>query len=235
MVLLSKNLRNELILLIFIYRNWYKPIILAVLFIFPLVINFSTAWTQFRGLASVNGYSISTFAEAWTEAYSNLDNNNKSAFVERMNAIFESSNLIVFHEVVENTGGKLDVQYGRTFLLRPLTTFIPSTIWQDKPKVYGVYLGEKINSYKGLALNSTLFGEAYGNFYYFWPFMLYIALIFFGLIYKFISNSMPGIAFGGVFVGVSIWRFDINFVVASLYSIAIIAFLLFVFKKVGFR
>ena len=207
-------------------KNILILIALAIPFI-PLLVHVSSVWTWFRGAASVGGYSISGFIQTWQDVSDRYEAA-AGGFIYQLNSIFESSNILVFHGIVENVGGMIPVFYGKTFIIRPLTTFIPSSIWTDKPKVFGVYMGEYINGMSGLALNSTLFGEAYANFLYLWPVLLLCALLGFSWVYRRLSFYMPCLSTMSIFIGISLWRFDMNFTVASLYSLVAIS----VFVKV---
>jgi hypothetical protein len=210
-----------------IFRQRILLLLVLVAMLAPLIVGLSTSWSQFRGIASVEGYSVINFVDSWAVAQSyTTEVESQEPFVTKINGIFESSNIIVFNEIVKRTGTSLDIRYGETFLLRPLTALVPSTIWKNKPDTYGVYLGRNINGIEGLALNSTLFGEAYGNFYYFWPLALLITLIGCSLFFKLFEFGLSGTKAGAIFVGLSLWRFDINFVMVSVYSLILVAMLL---------
>lgn len=226
-VLLSFNRITMLYFILFFLlsnRRYALGIVASIIIIIPPVIYVSSVWTWFRGMASMSGIGLSSYIKAWQDAVS-LHESAGDSFVIKMNSIFESSNILVFHGLVERVGESIPIFYGTTYLIRPLTTFIPSTIWEDKPRVFGTYLGVYINNYEGLALNSTLFGEAYANFLYFWPVVLLITLLFLSKIYVAASKYVSSINLMSVFIGVSIWRFDMNFTVACIYSLIFIIFL----------
>ena len=206
------------LLFLMLNKRYALSIFSGVCLVMPPAIYVSGVWTWFRGMASVSGIGVDSFIKAWKDARAIYEAAGDS-FVIQMNNIFESSNILVFHALVQRVGDSIPVFWGSTYIVRPLTTFIPSTIWEDKPKVFGTYLGVYINDYEGLALNSTLFGEAFANFYYFWPVFLFFTLILLSKIYLYFSRYFPMVKLMSVFVGVSIWRFDMNFTVATIYSL----------------
>lgn len=225
-----------LLLFLLLNRKYAFSIFSILCLITPPVIYISGVWTWFRGMASVGGIGFNSFIRAWKDARSIYEAAGDS-FVIQMNNIFESSNILVFHALVQRVGDTIPIFGGSTYIVRPLTTFIPSTIWEDKPKVFGTYLGTLINDYEGLALNSTLFGEAYANFLYFWPIVLLLTLMLLSKLYLFFSRYLPSIKLMSIFIGVSIWRFDMNFTVACIYSLVLAFILVKVFsgKKVIWR
>lgn len=238
-VLLSFNRITLLYFILFFLisnRKYALLIVSSIIITIPPVIYISSVWTWFRGMASISGIGFDSYIKAWSDAVTIYENAGES-FVIKMNSIFESSNILVFHGLVERVGDSIPIFYGNTYLVRPLTTFIPSTIWEDKPQVFGTYLGVYINNYEGLALNSTLFGEAYANFFYFWPILLLITLILLSNLYSYASKYIYSINLMSVFIGVSIWRFDMNFTVACIYSLIFIGIITRVFggKRIVFR
>lgn len=215
---------------ILVYRKYAFYILALAASVIPPAIYVSGVWTWFRGMASVGGISVDNFIRTWKEAVSIYEAAGDS-FVVHMNAVFESSNILVFHGLIQRVGDSIPVFYGTTYILRPLTTFIPSTIWEDKPRVFGTYVGYYINSHDDLALNSTLFGEAYANFLYFWPFVLLLTLIGLSNLYLYFSKWFSPTRLMSVFVGISIWRFDMNFTVACIYSLFFIYFISIVISR----
>lgn len=193
----------------------------VVLVCLPTVAWVSNAWTLFRGLALRDGFTTESFARAFEDTM-RLGNFSARSFVQSINGIFESSNLVVFNFIVESRGAEVPVFWGYTFLLRPFTTFIPSTIWENKPRVFGTYLGEIINGIPGLALNSTIFGEVYTNFPVVWPIALLAAIGLFSKLYEIADRYVPGASAMAFFVGIALWRFDMNFASVGLYAIALI-------------
>jgi hypothetical protein len=213
-----------LLLFLLLNRKYAFSIFSILCLVTPPIIYVSGVWTWFRGMASMGGIGLDSFMRAWKDARSIYEAAGDS-FVIQMNNIFESSNILVFHALVQRVGDSIPIFGGSTYIVRPLTTFIPSTIWEDKPRVFGTYLGTLINDYEGLALNSTLFGEAYANFLYFWPAVLLLTLMLLSKLYLFFSRFIPSVKLMSIFIGVSIWRFDMNFTVACIYSL-VLAFIL---------
>tara|TARA_R110002033_G_scaffold40034_1_gene80189 strand:- start:3548 stop:4765 length:1218 start_codon:yes stop_codon:yes gene_type:complete len=226
-VLLSFNRITLLYFLLFFilsHRKYALLIFSSIVVVIPPVIYISSVWTWFRGMASISGIGFDSYLKSWNDAVI-LYESVGDRFVVKMNSIFESSNILVFHGLVEKVGDSIPIFYGSTYLVRPLTTFIPSTIWPDKPQVFGTYIGLYINNYEGLALNSTLFGEAYSNFMYFWPFVLLVTLMALTKLYSTASKYVYSINLMSIFIGVSIWRFDMNFTIACVYSLIFIIFI----------
>jgi len=141
----------------------------------------------------------------------------------KLNSLFEASNLIILNYIVKNVGVTFDPYWGYTAIIRPLTTFLPSSFWAGKPKVFGTYMGMEINSYKGLALNSTLFGEAIANFPYVWPVYLIAFLILMDRLYLVGSRYVPGLYAMSFFIAFALWRFDANFASIGLYTAVFIS------------
>lgn len=200
------------------YRKWMYLVIISL---FPIVAFLSNAWPNFRSTAFVNGLSWNSISDAWQVSLNSI-NDSGLHISDMMNGLFESSNIVVYNFIVNKFGEEFPFYYGYTFLLRPLTTFIPSTIWVDKPRVFGTYLGEIINSYPGLALNSTLFGEVYANFYLFWPIFLFAFIVFFDRLYNYLDRYIPFSNYMAFFIAIALWRFDANFASVCIYSLLLL-------------
>ncbi len=207
-----------MLLMIGKYRKWAYLIITGL---FPIVAFLSNAWPNFRSTAFINGLSWSSIGDAWQVSINNV-NDSGLHISDMMNGLFESSNIVVYNFIVNKFGEEFPFYYGYTFLLRPMTTFIPSTIWVDKPRVFGTYLGEIINSYPGLALNSTLFGEVYANFYLFWPLFLFAFIVFFDRLYNYLNIYVPFSNYMAFFIAIALWRFDANFASVCIYSLVLL-------------
>jgi hypothetical protein len=197
-------------------RFWLIYLVLTFAAI-PFAMIFSNFWAIFR--ASKRGNSLDAFADAALLA-SDVMKGSKPLIVN-MNGVFESSNILVLNYVVKNIGGDFPVLWGATFLVRPLTTFLPSSLWPGKPKVFGTYLGKQIHNHETLTLNSTLFGEAIGNFYYLWPVVLFLVLFAVNKLFNSIGKWIPASGFMAFFVAIGLWRFDMNFTSACLYALVL--------------
>ncbi|QYC09813.1 hypothetical protein [Brevundimonas nasdae] len=170
----------------------------------------SNVWTTFRGLFSVRGYSIDSFQQALFDAV-RYNGQYEMAFADKLNGIFESINLTVINHIINQAGDGIPAMWGSTFLLRPATFYIPKMIWEGRPESYGFVLGRGINRLEQLALNSTLLGEAFGNFLYLWPFALSGVLALYTLAYNKISNFHPSVGFAAAFMAFAMWRLDSSF------------------------
>lgn len=206
-----------LVMIYILLRRSWLIMTIAIIAITPIAVIASKAWPIFRGIIFQNGFSVEATIQAWNMAiYSS--GKQEDSLSSTLNSVFESSNLVVLNFIQNHLGQEVPIFWGYTFLLRPITTFIPSTIWAEKPRVFGTYLGEIINGIDGLALNSTLFGEALANFSYFWPIALLIFIILFTKIYCIIDSRLPGANLMSVFVGIALWRFDSNFASVGAYA-----------------
>jgi hypothetical protein len=207
------------IVLILLYRRHFVLMLVAGIPLLPVVGYFSIVWSALRGLALVDGYSLAGFASAMS-AVNMAVASGQIEIGRSTNGIFDSENIIVFDWLVKNTGGSFPLLYGYTFLLRPLTVLIPSTIWPDKPGVFGIMVGSSLQGIPGLALNSTLFGEAFGNFSYAWPLALLGMLLLLNMLYGAFARRFPFAHGAGFFVGFALWRFDMAFAFISLIGLA---------------
>lgn len=178
------------IMLVLLYRRYLPLMLLAAIPLLPIVGYFSIVWSALRGLALVDGYSLSGFVNAMS-AVNTAIGSGQMEIGRSTNGIFDSENIIVLDWLVQNTGGRFPQLNGYTFLLRPLTVLIPSTLWPDKPGVFGLIVGSNLQGVPGLALNSTLFGEAVGNFSYAWPLPLLAMLLLLNGLYGAFASRFP--------------------------------------------
>ena len=207
------------ITLLLVYRRHFPVIALASIPVLPVVGYLSMIWSSLRGLAIVDGYSLSGFANAASVVNSAIASG-AMQFGQSINGIFDSENIIVLDWIVKNTGQQFPILYGYTFFLRPITVLIPSFFWPEKPGVFGVMVGGHLQGISGLALNSTIFGEAFGNFYYFWPIPLFFMLLVLSFIFTRLSRRWPFIDGASFFVGFALWRFDMSFAFISLLGLS---------------
>lgn len=204
----------------------------AMVSIAPLASTISSAWPYFRSTVFAQGFSLDAVASTWQAAISYAQTE-ATSIDRKLNALFEASNLVVLNFIVQNVGKTFDPFWGYTAILRPLTTFLPSSFWSDKPQVFGIYMGLEINSYVGLALNSTLFGEAIGNFPYVWPAYILLFIIFFERLFCWSERFVPGATAMSFFVGIALWRFDANFASVAVYALILLFALFFTHKNIA--
>lgn len=211
------------IIFLIINRRFIYIIFPIFLLSFPVISYISSIWTIFRGLALVDGYNFRSIGNAFDIATSvDLQANIDSTLF----SIFESANISVLNYIVDRFGVSTDFLYGWTYFGRMFLVFIPSTIWPDKPPVFGLILGQLIQGADGLALNSTLFGEVFGNFGWFWPLPLSLTLIVVNQVFRRLQTFLPFSGFVGAFVGIAIWRFDAGFIGVSLFSLIVVFILI---------
>lgn len=213
--------RITIVFLIFflfiILRRYWHAYLIAIASLFSVAITVSAAWPVFRGIIFSERVTALSIIDSWNTAIS-TSSFSGDQLADKLNVLFESSNIIVLKYIVDNLGNAVPYFMGSTFLVRPLTTFLPSTVWANKPRVFGTYLGEIIESHPGLALNSTLFGEVYANFGIFWILFLFGFIVIFHALYRVVGNTIPGMENMGFFIGIAVWRFEANFASVSLYA-----------------
>jgi hypothetical protein len=176
---------------------------------------------MFRGVALVRGYNIESFIYAVGFVARNTVSSTDTLSVQ-LNGVFESVNIVVLNYVVENAGQAFPFQYG-SMAVRAFTFFLPSTIWAGRPEGFGVLLGRTINdATSGVAFNSTMLGEAYGNFGSFWPIFLFLLLWVFHLMFKLLGNGRPVVGFVAAFCAIAMWRFDVTFATVNVFFLLMI-------------
>ena len=195
-----------LISIMLVYRE-RKLVLAGVITALVLILPFiSNMWPTFRGLATREGYTIrgliAAAEVAWRAASSH------GGLADFTSSVFESINLPVLNFIVQQPGDSLGVTPGSIYL-RPATIFLPSMVWTDRPPVFGTILGSVINdSRSGLALNSTLIGEPYGNFGAWWPIGILPLYLIYHLAFLQLSRSSPSFGAVGAFAAIAMWRFD---------------------------
>lgn len=172
---------------------------------------FSAAWPAFRGLATVQGYSPQAMAQAWTVARQ-AQETAPGTLDGTLNAVFESSNLVVLNWIVENYGTVERPFLAFAMFARPMTLLLPASVWPGRPENFGLSLGDGIAGIPSLALNSTLYGESYANFGWFWPLGLSAFLLLWHGVYRIIAPNARVVQMMGAFAAIAMWRFDASFV-----------------------
>jgi len=132
--------------------------------------------------------------------------------------VFETGNIQVFNYLVNNIPHQEEILWGWTFFLRPLAVFIPSTLWNGKPRTFGSIIGPHIQNYE-VTLNSTMLGEVYGNFYTLWPVALFVMLSIALWCFKSLENKAPYIGHMAFFIAFALGRFEINLFIISIVAI----------------
>lgn len=211
-----------IILGLWVYRRHFWAICSGLFLASPVLGYLSAVWSVFRAFALQNGYTLSGLISA-VEIATNVSESKAQSLDRILNSLFEASNLVVLNYIVKNVDERLPVLWGSTFVGRSLTFLIPSTWWPDKPKVFGTILGQYIEAIQGLALNSTLFGEALANFYYFWPLALFLMLVCVAEIFRLFTRTFRPAGFLGFFIAIALWRFDMAFAFISLFALSVFA------------
>ncbi|TQF33458.1 hypothetical protein UNPA324_30860 [Bradyrhizobium sp. UNPA324] len=213
-----------IICVLWIYRRYFWALCLSFLALSPIVGYLSTVWSVFRAFALRDGYNLNGLISAF-EISMSISGSKEQPIDRLLNSLFESSSLVVLKYIVKHIDESFPPLWGSTFVGRSFTFLVPSTWWPDKPRVFGTILGQYIQSTQGLALNSTLFGEALANFYYFWPLALFLMLLLVAEIFRSLSRAFRAAGFLGFFIAVALWRFDMAFAFISLFAISVFAIL----------
>lgn len=172
---------------------------------------FSTVWPMFRGLATARGYSLASFAEAWDRA-ARAQDGAPGSIDAALNGVFESSNIVVLNWIVEHYGTLHRPFLAFAMFARPLTLLLPASLWPDRPQNFGLSLGDGIAGLPSLALNSTLYGESYANFGWFWPLGLSAFVLLWHGVYRLIAPDARVVQMMGAFAAIAMWRFDASFI-----------------------
>jgi hypothetical protein len=170
---------------------------------------FSTVWPAFRGLATSGGYSAASFAQAWAMARQAQGAGTLDA---SLNGVFESSNIVVLNWIVEHYGTAERPFLAFAMFARPVTLLLPASLWPDRPQNFGLTLGDGIAHLPSLALNSTLYGESYANFGWFWPLGLSAFVLLWHGVFRLIAPNARIVQMMGAFAAIAMWRFDASFV-----------------------
>lgn len=188
----------------------------ALIFVLPAI---SNMWPVFRGVATRNGYTMDGMIAAAQIAYRTVAAH--PGLANFTSGVFESINIPVLNYIVQNTGD-LNVSAGSIYL-RPATIFLPKLVWNDRPDVYGSMLGATINAgSNGLALNSTLIGEPYGNFGPWWPIGVLPMYLIYHLLFRQLAKTSAAFGAIGAFCAFAMWRFDSTVAAVALALCAVL-------------
>jgi len=194
-------------------------VVVALVLVLPAI---SNMWPVFRGLATRNGYTLEGMIAAAQIAYRTATA--YQGLADFTSGVFESINIPVLNYIVQNQGDALNVVPGSIYL-RPATIFLPKMIWTDRPEVYGTTLGALINvGSNGLALNSTLIGEPYGNFGTWWPLGIYPMFLIYHLLFRQLAMVSPAFGAIGAFCALAMWRFDSTVAAVALVLCVVLLF-----------
>jgi hypothetical protein len=128
--------------LLILYDEYAIRIITAFFILSPLVAFLSTIWAWYRGFDGTSVAIESGYFNKISMVVQNYISSDGSGFMQEIGSIFESANIQVYSFIVKMAGKEFDYLYGETFLLRPLTIFFPSSIWEDKPTAFGPIMGD---------------------------------------------------------------------------------------------
>lgn len=205
-----------------IYRVQMKRFILISVILAPLVLEFNALFPMIRGLMWSEGASIEQTKYAIETGYSS-DDNSESKIGKTFNSAFESSNILVMRYALDKYQRSEDYLLGETIYIKSLTFFLPKTLWENKPISFNARMGYDISGSSVLSLNSTLLGEAFGNFSWFGAFVyLFNAIVFCSLI---LLLKGKAISYAGFFIAFAAWRFEFPFLAISIFSIACLTIL----------
>lgn len=195
---------------------------------------FSTLWPAFRGLATAQGYSAQSFAQAWQTARRAQDMA-PGTLDTALNGVFESSNIVVLNWIVQNYGTIERPFLAFAMFARPVTLLLPSSLWTHRPQNFGLSLGSDIAGLPSLALNSTLYGESYANFGWFWPLGLSAFVLLWHGVYRVIAPNARVVQMIGAFAAIAMWRFDASFVGCAALLTGGLVFCLWLMRTSAFK
>lgn len=202
------------------FRRYFFALVGGVVVASPAIGYLTSFWAVFRAMALMDGMTLTSAMKAF-DVTSRYMGSVENDIDNVLNGTFEAGNLLVLNYIVNSVPERFSPLWGSTFVVRPLTVFLPSTIWADKPGVFGLLMGKQIQGLNGLALNSTLFGEAYANFYFAWPLALGCALFLVNLLYRQIARFSPVYGYCGCMIAIATWRFDMSFPVIAFVSLVV--------------
>lgn len=209
----------SLIALAGIYRVQMKRFILIAALMAPLLLEFNALFPMIRGLMWSEGASLEQTKYAIETGYSTEDTS-ESKIGKTFNSAFESSNILVMRYALEKYQRSENYLLGETIYIKSLTFFLPKTLWENKPSSFNARMGYDISGSNVLSLNSTLLGEAFGNFSWFGAFVyLFNAIVFCSIL---LLPKGRILTYAGFFVAFASWRFEFSFLAISIFSIACI-------------
>ena len=196
-----------------------KRFILIAALMAPLLLEFNALFPMIRGLMWSEGASLEQTKYSIETGYSTEDTS-ESKIGKTFNSAFESSNIVVMRYALEKYQRTENYLLGETIYIKSLTFFLPKTLWENKPSSFNARMGYDISGSNVLSLNSTLLGEAFGNFSWFGAFIyLFNAIVFCSAL---ILPKGRVITYAGFFVAFASWRFEFSFLAISIFSIACI-------------
>jgi hypothetical protein len=194
----------------------------------------SSLWPAFRGLATADGYSLHAMAQAWAMAR-RAQEAAPGTLDGTLNAVFESSNIVVLNWIVESSGTIERPFLAFAMFARPVTLLLPASLWPNRPQNFGLSLGDGIANIPSLALNSTLYGESYANFGWFWPLGLSAFLLLWHGVYRLVAPNARVVQMMGAFAAIAMWRFDASFVGCAALLTGALVFCLWLVRISRFK
>ena len=237
LILIELGLSGNRIVMMFILVSFLLPFILQkrvksigylILFAIPLVA-IAQIWPQFRGLIWTEKISFERIGQVLTTSVETASQSNFTGNNNPLLVATEGSNLVVLNYTLHKYQRTSDFLFGETIIVKSLGTFIPKSVWKNKPEGVGSRIGEEISDYNGLVLNTTIIGEAWANFG-----VLGIPIIL--MLLYLIDLPFSQLQFRTFFstimfmAGIASWRFDFSFLVVSIIIITLIHLLL----QIGF-
>lgn len=86
-----------------------------------------------------------------------------------------------------------------------------------------------------VALNSTLFGEAYANFFYFWPIAIIAAILFYTWLFSILSKYVPYASHLGFMVGFLVGRMELTVASIAVLGVVILYGCVWVVRRLFLR
>lgn len=199
------------------YRSIPKRNYIILLLIAPIIVQANAMFPIVRGMMWSNGLSYQQMTSAVQAANTHLRTDEGRDLQLMLSSSFEASNLNMANMVIANYPSKYGYLMGDTFIVRPLTFYLPKALWPNRPEGFGLTLGRISGlNVDGIALNSTYVGEAYANFGPLSVFLL--PLILWGLSNLFRIFNSQAIQYMAFAIGFAGWRFDLVFSVVALLT-----------------
>lgn len=194
------------------FRHRLKKNLFIFIIISPIILEANQYFPIVRGLLWTNGASVNQFRDS-VAAAQDARNNNAAGIDRVLGSAVEADNLNVMKFVMEYFPDRHDYFYGATFFLKGFAFVVPRALWPEKPPIFSTFVADAATGIKGLALNSTFIGEAYGNFGWMSSLILSASLFIVGRVCRLFRTDYARAA--SFFIALAAWRFDFSFLIIS--------------------
>ncbi len=192
-----------------------KKLLIILVVLAPIVAQFNAVFPAVRGLMWSQGLSYAQTSDSFRVAIDSAKEPMPERGSKLVGSAFESANIMVLQYVMDTYGRSKPLLHGETMLIKPATLFLPKSIFPAKPEGFNTRVGFDITGNNILALNTTLAGEAFGNFGWLGPaFFGLVAVLFFTA-----SRLLGGrlVEYQLFFVAFAAWRFEFAFLAIGVF------------------